>query len=287
MQKLREDVMASGQVTKPMPSFAPAAFAMHRGQELIGAISRKENAKVWSILRDPAHADIKEQIATHCAYNDMTPLHHACRVMFPGWVKELMLWAPQVVNWPTYEGVTPSHWTPLQCMLDNCVTLLSSRDWCERMCHVLIGKMSEVGIQNATGLQEKGGGRQGGGLNVLHQLASRNSKMFVYTVCRIREVFGYDVVIGMLNRQQGDGRGVVDMALGSSVAMAMDLKQRFPGAVEQTTSQKLYEEQEKGQGCATAAPGDRRKRSRDWQEDWQEDWHQSDWSSHSGWKRRR
>ena len=77
------------------------------------------------------------------------------------------------------------------------------------------------------------------------------------------------------------------MALGSSVAMAMDLKQRFPGAVEQTTSQKLYEEQEKGQGCATAAPGERRKRSRDWQEDWQEDWHQSDWSSHSGWKRRR
>ena len=114
MKKLREDVMASGQVTKPMPSFAPAAFAMHRGQELIGAISRKKIAKVWRILQDPANADIKEQIATHCAYNGMTPLHHACRVMCPGWMKELMLWAPQVVNWPTYEG--GGHAEPLDAL---------------------------------------------------------------------------------------------------------------------------------------------------------------------------
>ena len=101
------------------------------------------------------------------------------------------------------------------------------------------------------------------------------------------------------------------MALGSSVAMAMDLKKRFPGAVEQTTSKKLYEEEEKGQGSrrqwqrgdsdykthgaavarSSAKQGERRSRSRDWQEGWRygwdEGWHQSDWSSHSGWKQRR
>ena len=134
--------------------------------------------------------------------------------------------------------------------------------------------------------------------------------MFLYTIGKILQVFGKDVVIAMLNCPTGDGRGVVDMALGSSVDMALDLKNRFPGAVEQTTSQKLYEEHEKGQGQrsrrqwqrgdsdykthgyqthrSSAKQGQWRSRSRDWQggwgSGWNEYWQESDWSS---WKQRR
>ena len=264
MEKLREDVSeASGQV------------AVAVGQALSSAIARWDGGMVNNILQDPAHDGIKKEIAMHCSYNGMAALHHACRVVALQWVRALLEWGPEVANMPTYDS---RRWTPLQCLVENPVTEICTQDDCQAMVSDLVNHMNEAAIQNQTGF-----GRRSGGLNVLHQVASRNSPIFIFTIDKIQAVFGVDVVIAMLNCRAGDGRGVVDM----STAMAMDLKQRFPGAVEQTTSQKLYEEQEKGQGCATAAPGERRKRSRDWQEDWQEDWHQSDWSSHSGWKRRR
>ena len=69
--------------------------------------------------------------------------------------------------------------------------------------------------------------------------------LFFHTADQIRAKFGDKVAIEMLNTTTGDGRGVVDMALGSNVQMAHDLKNRFNGAVEQTTS-KRFQDEEKG-----------------------------------------
>ena len=308
MEKLREDVKASGQVKKASDQ---VAVAVVRGQALISAIASKDVEKVNNILQDPAHDGIKKEIAMHCSYNGMAALHHACRVMAPQWVRTLLEWGPEVANMPTYDGVKPSRWTPLQCLVDNPVTEISTQDDCQAMVSALVDHMHVDAIQNQTAFVERGGGKRSGGLNVLHALASRKSPVFVFTIGKIQAAFGDGVVIAMLNCRTGDGRGVVDMALGSSIAMAMDLKKRFPGAVEQTTSKKLYEEEEKGQGSrrqwqrgdsdykthgaavarSSAKQGERRSRSRDWQEGWRygwdEGWHQSDWSSHSGWKQRR
>ena len=90
-----------------------------------------------------------------------------------------------------------------------------------------------------------GGGKCSGGLNVLHALVSRKSPLFFYTADQIRATLGDNVAIGMMSTTTGDGRGVVDMALGSNVQMAHDLKNRFNGAVEQTTS-KRFQDEEKG-----------------------------------------
>ena len=247
----------------------------------------------------------------HYSYNGMAALHHACRVMAPPWVRTLHEWGPEVANKPTYDGARPSRWTPLQCLVDNPVEHISTPADAEAMVSALVDNMDADAIQNQTAFVERGGGRRSGGLNVLHALASRKSPIFFSTIATIQAAFGDDVVIAMLNCRTGDGRGVVDVALGSNVAMARHLKTVFPGAVEQTTSEKLYKEQEKGQlsrrqwqrgdsdykthGAAvarsSAKQGERRSRSRDWQEGWgsgwNEDWHQSDWSSQSGWKQRR
>ena len=190
----------------------------------------------------------------------MTPLHHACRMMVRAWARKLLEWDPSVANMVTYPNAKPSKWTPLQCLLDNPVMEVLTIEQAKAMVSDLVEHMNEDAIRNQTGFVERGGGKRSGGLNVLHALVSRKSPLFFYTADQIRTKFGDKVAIEMMNTTTGDGRGVVDMALGANVQMATDLKSRFNGAVEQTTSRRF--QAEKGRG------------RRQWQRG------ESDWKTH-------
>ena len=146
-------------------------------------------------------------------------------------------------------------------MLDNPVLEVLKIDQAKAMVSDLVEHMNEDAIRNQTGFVERGGGKRSGGLNVLHALVSRKSPFFLYTADQIRATLGDKVAATeMLNTTTGDGRGVVDMALGSNVQMAHGLKNRFHGAVEQTTSKRFQDEEKGGR--------------RQWQRD------ESDWKTH-------
>ena len=218
-------------------------------------------------------------------------------MMVRTWARKLLEWEPAVANMATYPNGKPNKWTPLQCLLDNPVMEVLTIEQAKAMVSDLVEHMNEDAIRNHTGFVERGGGKRSGGLNVLHALVSRKSPLFFYTADQIRTKFGDKVAIEMMNTTTGDGRGVVDMALGSNVQMAHDLKNRFNGAVEQTTSRSFQDEKGRGRrqwqrgesdwktygmakhrsdrakwGGGSSEDAGWRSRSRDWKEDWGEGW---------------
>ena len=289
VQHLREEL----EKLKEERSRSPAS-----GQALIDAIAQNDVDAVNKILDAPdADANYKSELARHCSYNGMTPLHHACRMMVRTWARKLLEWEPAVANETTYQNAKPKQWTPLQCLIDNPVMEVLTIEQAKAMVSDLVDHMNEAAVRNQTGFMERGGGKRTGGLNVLHALVSRKSPLFFHTADQIRAKFGNKVAIEMMNTTTGDGRGVVDMALGSNVQLAHDVKHRFKGAVEQRANRRSQEEEKGGRrqwqhGDSDwknpRAANDRsdtaqwergsskdagwRSRSRGWNEDWREGW---------------
>jgi len=158
------------------------------------------------------------------------------------WVEELLRWAPDVANEPTFLSSKPCGWTPLQCLVDNPIPDEADDEILEEVKKTvsdLVEHMTQEALANTSGRVTRAGGKQSGGQNALHALASRTiTRAFFHTAGRIEHRFGREFLAELLNKKAADGRGVVDFALGSKVAFAMEIKRIWPLAKEQVSDPK-------------------------------------------------
>ena len=111
-----------------------------------------------------------------------------------------------------------------------------------QMMTALVAHMSVEAVANQSGFTDKADGTRGGGMHCLHVLASRRSDLFWDLAHIIEDRFDRNVVVDLLNVCTGDGRGVVDLALTSSVGFAKAIQKRYREAAPQRKTGKSRRE---------------------------------------------
>ena len=215
-----------------LPASEEGGDVIVTADRLIKHMVSDECQQVEDILETFRDQEARKDIASYQAYNGMSPLHHAARMLKVEWVRELTEWAPDMANSTTYLGSTPVSWTPLQCAVDQDVPEKGPLwDNVAAIMEMLIKAMDKQAILHKTGAMQ---GKQGtsGGKNVLHALASRSRTVAWWNLAElIEKKWDRNTLLDLINMPSADGRSVIDFALSTKGDFAKTIKQHFSGAV--------------------------------------------------------